>query len=147
MIKRRGAHYSKLDFFDAAHIQGQRLIEGGAYSNKNQKFQTIDFFSVKELIFLHPRPYLLPRQNQVADLARTHFQYRTHSLGMDQIKVFWRWMSRLRIKRRVESKCDAYSRAALNRGRCLIEDLRIFLLCLFYFIYVFLVKSLISSIG
>ena len=86
-IKRRGA-YSILDYFTVALIRGRRLFECGAYSNKNQKFQTNDFSSVKELIFLHPRPYLLRRQNQVADLARTHFQYRIHSPGMDQFQVF-----------------------------------------------------------
>ena len=32
----------------------RRLFEGGAYSNKTQRFQMNDYFSVKELIFLHP---------------------------------------------------------------------------------------------
>ena len=71
-IKRRGA-YSKLDFFDAALIRGRRLFK------QNQRFQTNILFSVKELIFL------LPHQNQVADLACSHFQYQIHSPGIDQL--------------------------------------------------------------
>ena len=63
-----------------------RLFEVGAYLNENQRFQVYDFFFVRELIFLHSRPYLLSRQNQVSGLYT--FSNRIHSPGMDQFQVF-----------------------------------------------------------
>ena len=96
------------------YFQTRRLFEGGVYSNKNQRFQTNDFFSAKELIFLHPRSYLLPRQNQVTDLAGTHSQYWIHLPGMDQFQVFWRWMPWL--------SAASKQNAALNRGRGLLKN-------------------------
>ena len=64
----------------------RRLIEGGAYS-KSKGFRQIIFFLCKKInIFLHPRPRLLPHQDQVADLKTKYSHFEIYKISFDKKK-------------------------------------------------------------
>ena len=90
-------------FIQNSTLLTRHLFEGGVYSRaaliqtKTKGFRRMIFSLWKNWYFYIL--VLISHQNQVADLACTHFQYRIYSPGMDQFQVLWRsmiyvwWMS------------------------------------------------------